>query len=332
MRKNLSFLIPGIICSFYSYGQLEWTLVDSLFQPLPTSVHVYRSEGRLDNSPSVAYYVIADLKSKQINFETDTTFKRRLTPSEFFTKNKHPIVVVNTTFFSFATNQNLNMVVKSGRLVSYNIHSLPGRGKDTLTYRHPLVGTIGISKKRDIDIGWTFTDSTIKRPFLMQWPVDAFRDSSRSITFRKVDDKYRIVMVPHGGRPVSSFVKWKVMTAVGGGPVLLQDGKIMITNNEEMKFAGKAIHDKHPRTAIGYTRDNKLIILVVQGRMKGIAEGASLEQLATIMQDLNCVEALNLDGGGSSCMLVNGKETIKPSDPSGQRPIPAVFMITRGNK
>lgn len=224
------------------------------------------------------------------------------------------------------------MVVKSGRLVSYNIHSIPGRGKDTLTYRHPLVGTIGISKKRDIDIGWTFTDSTIKRPFLMQWPVDAFRDSSRSITFRKVDDKYRIVMVPHGGRPVSSFVKWKVMTAVGGGPVLLQDGKIMITNNEEMKFAGKAIHDKHPRTAIGYTRDNKLIILVVQGRMKGIAEGASLEQLATIMQDLNCVEALNLDGGGSSCMLVNGKETIKPSDPSGQRPIPAVFMITRGNK
>jgi exopolysaccharide biosynthesis protein len=36
---------------------------------------------------------------------------------------------------------------------------------------------------------------------------------------------------------------------------------------------------------------------------------------------------LNLDGGGSSCMLINGKETIKPSDPTGQRAVPAVFLI-----
>ena len=36
---------------------------------------------------------------------------------------------------------------------------------------------------------------------------------------------------------------------------------------------------------------------------------------------------INLDGGGSSCLLVNGKETIKPSDPTGERPVPAVFYI-----
>jgi len=38
---------------------------------------------------------------------------------------------------------------------------------------------------------------------------------------------------------------------------------------------------------------------------------------------------LNLDGGGSSCMLVNGKETIKPSDKEGQRAAPAVFIIKK---
>jgi exopolysaccharide biosynthesis protein len=47
------------------------------------------------------------------------------------------------------------------------------------------------------------------------------------------------------------------------------------------------------------------------------------------MLDLGCVEAMNLDGGGSSCMLVNGKETIKPSDKEGQRPVPAVLAIQR---
>jgi exopolysaccharide biosynthesis protein len=45
------------------------------------------------------------------------------------------------------------------------------------------------------------------------------------------------------------------------------------------------------------------------------------------MVGLGCVEALNLDGGGSSCMLINGKETIWPSDKGQQRAVPAVFII-----
>jgi exopolysaccharide biosynthesis protein len=116
-------------------------------------------------------------------------------------------------------------------------------------------------------------------------------------------------------------------TAVGGGPVLLQNGEIKITNEEELKFAGKAINDKHPRTAMGYTKDGKLIILVTQGRYPGIAEGATLNDEAQILKDLGCREALNLDGGGSSCMLINGKNTITPSEKEIQRPVPAVFLI-----
>jgi exopolysaccharide biosynthesis protein len=80
---------------------------------------------------------------------------------------------------------------------------------------------------------------------------------------------------------------------------------------------------------MGYTNDGKLIILVIQGRTPGKAEGATLIQEANMLKDIGCWEALNLDGGGSSCLLVNGKETIKPSDPNGQRPIPAVFLIKK---
>ena len=127
--------------------------------------------------------------------------------------------------------------------------------------------------------------------------------------------------------PELAWVRQQMQTAVGGGPVLLQNGEIKITNEEELKFTGKAIDDKHPRTAMGYTKDNKLIILVIQGRFPGIAEGATLTQEAQIFKDLGCWEALNLDGGGSSCLLVNGKETIKVSDAAGQRPVPAVFIV-----
>ncbi|OQY96755.1 MAG: hypothetical protein B6D37_01060 [Sphingobacteriales bacterium UTBCD1] len=52
-----------------------------------------------------------------------------------------------------------------------------------------------------------------------------------------------------------------------------------------------------------------------------------MQQTAKILKDLGCWEALNLDGGGSSYMLVNGKETIKPSDKTGQRAVPSVFVI-----
>lgn len=78
---------------------------------------------------------------------------------------------------------------------------------------------------------------------------------------------------------------------------------------------------------MGYTGDGYLIIMAIQGRLPGIAEGATLEQEAKLLKDLGCIEALNLDGGGSSCMLVNGKETITPSSKGLQRPVPAVFII-----
>jgi exopolysaccharide biosynthesis protein len=328
MVKSHCTLLFLLLISFFfsnlSYGQLKWQNVDSLFQPLPYSVHVYRSTGLLDGKPNIAYYVEADLKDKKLDFTVDTTFQRRLTPSTFYEKNDRPLLVVNTTFFSFATNQNLNVVIKDGKLVGYNIHTINGRGKDTFTYRHPFGSAIGISKKRDADIAWLYTDSSKKFVYGMQLPMNAIKDSTSRLDYKNA---IYITSIATHGRAVPTLEKWKMQTAVGGGPVLLQNGQIAVSNNEEMKFAGKAIDDKHPRTAMGYTKNNKLIILVIEGRNPGKAEGATLTQEAQIFKDLGCWEALNLDGGGSSCMLVNGKETIKVSDAAGQRPVPAVFLI-----
>ena len=321
-RGFLLFAISLFVYTAVS-AQLKWINVDSLFQPLLSSVHVFKTTDLLDGKPNIAYYVEADLKDKKLNFTADTTYQRRLTPSKFYEKNDKPLLVVNTTFFSFATNQNLNVVIKDSKLVGYNSHTINGRGKDTFTYRHPFGSAIGISNKREADIAWLYTDSTTKNPYASQWEIAALKDS---LTIH--DLKYYLYATSTGTHVMApSLKKWKMKTAVGGGPVLLQNGEIKITNEEELKFAGKAINDKHPRTAMGYTKDNKLIILVVEGRFPGIAEGTTLIQEAQIFKDLGCWEALNLDGGGSSCMLINGKETIKVSDAAGQRPVPAVFII-----
>jgi hypothetical protein len=222
----------------------------------------------------------------------------------------------------------LNTIIKDGKLVGYNIHSVPGRGKDTFTYRHPFGSAIGISKKSNADVAWLFTDSSHRHSYAAQSAIRIFTDYFQTLPFvfvRSMKHTYRIH--PSKGDNKRSFKRWKMQTAVGGGPVLLQKGEIRISNNEELKFTGKAIQDKHPRTAMGYTNDNKLIILVMQGRFPGIAEGATLTQEAQLLKNIGCYEALNLDGGGSSCLLVNGKETIEPSDKEGQRPVPAAFLI-----
>jgi len=56
--------------------------------------------------------------------------------------------VVNCSFFSFTTNQNLNLVVNNGKLIGYNEETIAPRDKDTLTYFHSFFGALGISKKR----------------------------------------------------------------------------------------------------------------------------------------------------------------------------------------
>jgi exopolysaccharide biosynthesis protein len=55
-------------------------------------------------------------------------------------------------------------------------------------------------------------------------------------------------------------------------------------------------------------------------------KGLTTAKVADILKALGCTEALNLDGGGSSCMIVNGKETIKPSDGNERSVLDACYI------
>jgi hypothetical protein len=315
--KKIQASVLLVLISTTSFCQLRWVNVDSLFGALPSSVHVFRTADSIDGKPNIAYYLIADLNDKSLDFTADTSHGRRLKPSQYFERNDSALLVVNTTFFSFATNQNLNVVIRDGEKVASNIIRVRGRGADSNNFIYPHSSAIGIRRKRKADIAWVKADSVSSKVWVSQEPPVYSKPKTPGNTNRTTNSNS------------NTFRRWKMETAVGGGPVLVQDGNTKITNEEEFRFAGKAINDRHPRTAMGYTKDNKLIILVVEGRNAGRAEGATLGHLAQIFVELGCVEALNLDGGGSSCMLVNGKETIRVSDASGQRPVPAVFIIKR---
>jgi exopolysaccharide biosynthesis protein len=314
LNRNWS-VLGLLLCVSVSQAQIAWKDVSSEYGLISPSIKLFKTNERLDEALNIAFYASVDMKDKRNQAFVDTTFRRRLTPSQFDKRNPGAVITVNCSFFEFIQNRNVNLIVQNGKTVSYDTPAVSTKGKDTLTYVHTLGSAFGISKKGKMDIVYNFNDSSLSYPFYSQVVVKPLIDSLSKLSIS--DNR------------LSFLKKWKIDQAFGGGPVLVQNKAVTITNNEERKFAGKAIQDKHPRTAIGYTADGKMIILVVQGRMKGLAEGATLPQLAKIMLDLGCVEAMNLDGGGSSCMLVNGKETIKPSDKEGQRPVPAVLTISR---
>lgn len=316
LTRNILFFLFLTTRFCFAQAPVRWQKMDSLYGPLPPSVHVFKTSDSLNGTPFIAYYVSANLKDKNILFAAQTGNSQLYTPSQYYLQERSPLLVVNCTFFSPETKRNLNLVMKKGRLVAYNIVSIKGIGHDSLLYYYPTRSAIGIDRKRRADVAWIFTDSARRKPYAFEFEpaLSKGEDANPVITdLSNVEWKW-----------------WKMQTAVGGGPTLIHDGSIHITSKEEQMFAGKE-NEKHPRTAMGYTANHRLIILVIQGRFPGVAEGASLEQEAKILKDLGCYEALNLDGGGSTCMLVNGKETVKPSDKQGQRPVPAVFMIKRAN-
>ena len=117
-----------------------------------------------------------------------------------------------------------------------------------------------------------------------------------------------------------------IMHAVCGGPRLLDEGNIRI-NGEEEKFSSSIITGRHPRTAIGITFDGHIIMLVADGRTQKNA-GMTLKELASYMQKLGVRNAINLDGGGSSTMVIKNKVVNIPSD-GAERPISNGILIVK---
>lgn len=100
---------------------------------------------------------------------------------------------------------------------------------------------------------------------------------------------------------------------ISGGPYLVKKGRVFVDIKEQKLTP---IGGRNPRTAVGYTANNDLIIVTVDGREQA-SVGMTLTELANFMKSIGCYDAMNLDGGGSSILYVNGKIANCPSIKGG---------------
>lgn len=113
---------------------------------------------------------------------------------------------------------------------------------------------------------------------------------------------------------------------VGGGPLLVTAGKAAASTDSE-QFSPDFSHKRHPRTALGIRSDGKLLLATVDGRQPQKSVGMTIEELTALMIELGCVEAINLDGGGSTTMVVNNRVVNNPSDATGERPVSDALLV-----
>jgi exopolysaccharide biosynthesis protein len=115
---------------------------------------------------------------------------------------------------------------------------------------------------------------------------------------------------------------------VSAGPALIRDGQVLDDYEAESpKFGPGFSLKRHPRTAVGIREDGSLIFVVVDGRQEGLSVGMTLPELASFLKDKGAWDAYNLDGGGSSTMIVNGEVVNSPSDEQGERPSSDAIVI-----
>jgi hypothetical protein len=124
-------------------------------------------------------------------------------------------------------------------------------------------------------------------------------------------------------------------TVTNGGPLLMRNGRIRVTQRRDgfvrpndPSFAYGFVIKRNPRTFAGIDAKRRTVLVTVDGRSADDL-GLSVRESADVARSLGLVDAINLDGGGSTTMVVNGTVITRPSDAAGERPVGDAVLITR---
>jgi len=166
--------------------------------------------------------------------------------------------------------------------------------------------------------GFVLSASGTRRDELKGWITKGWIKIGMKVTGFTAVDTGEVTLnrsVPFGSEDITN-----------GVPQLIKNGKIDITWEQE-KASKSFVETRHPRTAVAKLKDGKFLMLTVDGRSES-SGGLSLYDLADYLLSLGAVEAMNLDGGGSTTMFLDGKVVNTPSDKEGERKVGDAILVT----
>ena len=282
----------------------DWT--DITPAGFPSEVKAYKTSTTLGGDKLNAWYAVADLSTGKvagrINLEQG---KLRTLEDQYKADSSKPLVLVNGGYFYGSNAVGLAVINSSALSTLYTVRGTL-RSDDSYAisaefdYMYDVTrGCFGFDAAGKPSVYWSHGTSYFSSP-LPQIVGEAMYQAPNT-------------KMPHGR------VSWSPRYAVGAGPVLVKDGKVVVgleltgrgeeyflNNFELIPYDIFNVGVSPDRTAVGITKDGKVVLFVCDGRIPS-SDGADIVELARIMLGLGCVDAVNLDGGGSTAMLVGGE-------------------------
>ena len=282
---------------------MNWTEFDL---DMPQVIVVMKGENK--KLPLKAWVAKVNLNTPdiQVRVLSSSDKDRKNTPMEFLNQSNARIVI-NGGYFRSGKDpaQHVGLLKTSGVLEEPASHSVYRDSERYFVTR----GAFGIGNNGLPDIAWSSTNNDS----IFEWALPQKNrpgNPSRYLDFK-----------------LSSH--WDMRDAIHAGPILVHSNKINITVEEEV-FFNTPVAGIQPRSAIGYSKEGYLIMMVVDGRQAD-SRGVYLEELATMMMEFNCDEAINLDGGGSSCIVADNRLLNRPVGRNNQREIMSAIGVFYGN-
>ena len=269
---------------------MNWKLSDSV---VDNDILLY--EGYNPDVPMRAWAVLIPAKDNSIKILVSEDEDGLNTPSEIGLKS-NATVIINGGYFSRGQKpmRHIGLLKSQDSLYEPASNSVL---RENLRYNINR-GAFAIKYDNSTEISW----ATTKNDSIFSW----------NFPFRN-----------RPGKPASinhSFSKfWNVKEAVHAGPILVTNRTINVTSEQEV-FFNTPVDGVQPRSAIGYKKNGDIIMMVIDGRQVD-SRGAYLKELAMLMIQFDCEEALNLDGGGSSSLIVDGKLINNPIGLKSEREV-----------
>ncbi len=142
-------------------------------------------------------------------------------------------------------------------------------------------------------------------------------------------DTLLIVMTPDPF-PAPGGTRAPLALIVGGWPRIIRDGvNIALRSDIEEGTIERNAGMRHPRSAIGFSRDSTTLFLMTVDGRSSASIGMTIVELADLMLELGVYQALNFDGGGSTTLVISGRIANSPADAGAERPVGNAILVTR---
>ncbi len=287
-----------------------WTAIDTLQEKLPDWAAVYE---RPDNGAGyTAWAVVFDPTAADADWFVQTSPVRKPLGQFWSDEPGDKLACINATFFG-SPNRNFGLVVRDNQLISPNVQEVTRTYQGSATPYFPTRAAIGTDAAGKPAAYWTYTPPDTDSTYA--YPAPAPNQEGTAPLDR-----------PGADFPAGGFL-WDIRQAVGGSPMLLRDGAVVLSAEAELITGSAVPSASRPRSAIGFTADGLLLLVAVQAPGN---KGIPLPALANLLKDMGATDAMNLDGGGSTGLMVAGTRLVDSSDGTDRPIIAAIFLKRKG--